>query len=431
MSERFEEPYDHEMARKVHARLTVPDPDPGFVEHLEKQIQVRAAALQAKRTAQAAGLTILRPLRHLFKVLLQSARGTAQAIGPVVAIVLLVLLMVFAITRLIPGEGVGPAADTQHPIIPPSEAGDGGDASPNGQTQPPERTPASRAETSDNAIFYTVQEGDTLEGIVEQSGVHLEIILALNELSPDDELIPGQRLLLGFQVRTPTPAIPLVPTPVTPAPTQSPLTSISTSEEIRQRLKESRNLWRTLWADSEITTISKNESHTNREQVWISQPDKSRWLHGQLGSDPTIARISVGYQSVSMNLQSGESMEVEVGGLIPSDLRQVLFSEGFAYRGGTFRKINMETVAGREAIVVDWTNNEGRLVDRFWIDVYTGVVLRWQHLVREYPDASGRVTPTEIVITAIAYDVDFPPTIFDTDSLLEARFEEGQMIISD
>lgn len=273
-------------------------------------------------------------------------------------------------------------------------------------------------EFPENALLYTVQTGDTLESISADTNVPLEIIVALNDLETDSPLVPSEQLVIGLGTQPSVPPTFWPPTPVTPAPAAEPLTYKSSSDQIRRRLVESVDLWHTLWADAQIRTTSKNETHVEREQVWISQPAQMRWLTGPLGDNPRLARTTNGNQTAWIDLDSGESLELndDSGGfVIPSDLDRVIFPEKhFAYRGGVFRLFNTEKIAGRQAVAVDWTDDEGHLVDRFWIDAYTGVILRWVHIPKEYPDASGKVIPSEIEITAIAYDIDFPPETFDT-----------------
>lgn len=172
-------------------------------------------------------------------------------------------------------------------------------------------------------------------------------------------------------------------------------------------------MWHTLWADALTTTSSKGEEHIEREQVWLSPPDKSRWLTGPSGDDPSLLWITNAGCTTQINLQTGDLLELNSGVLLPSQLDQLIFPTGFAVRGGEFRPINSEITSDRQAIVVDWKNDDGHLIDRFWIDASTGVLLRWKHFPVEYPDASGLVIPSEIVITSIAFDMDLPTSLFN------------------
>lgn len=68
--------------------------------------------------------------------------------------------------------------------------------------------------TIEGPFFYTVQEGDTLSGIAEQFGVDVNRLMAVNELTFDSVIVPGQLILI------PDPNEPL-PTP-TPFPSDLP-----------------------------------------------------------------------------------------------------------------------------------------------------------------------------------------------------------------
>ncbi len=77
----------------------------------------------------------------------------------------------------------------------------------------------------DGRILYTVQEGDTLWRISGITGVPLEELRRLNNLDPDDIIIPGQVLLLGFggpSAQATSPITGETPTPPGPTPTFGP-----------------------------------------------------------------------------------------------------------------------------------------------------------------------------------------------------------------
>jgi hypothetical protein len=84
--------------------------------------------------------------------------------------------------------------------------------------------------------------------------LNVEILAALNNLSPDQSLNRGQMLMIG--VRDPPQLMPTqsgdIPATKTPMPSLEPLTLSSTQEEIRQRILSGKLDWNTLWADAFI-----------------------------------------------------------------------------------------------------------------------------------------------------------------------------------
>ncbi len=74
----------------------------------------------------------------------------------------------------------------------------------------------------DGRILYKVQPGDTLWYISSVTGVPVEELMALNNLTENDTLQPGETLLLGYALpgyATPTPVETPTPAPMTPTPT--------------------------------------------------------------------------------------------------------------------------------------------------------------------------------------------------------------------
>ena len=74
----------------------------------------------------------------------------------------------------------------------------------------------------DGRIVYIVQPGDTLWRIAAVSGITLDTLRALNGLSANDVIAPGDQIFLGLggpSHFTPTPRTELTPTPAGPTPT--------------------------------------------------------------------------------------------------------------------------------------------------------------------------------------------------------------------
>src|SRR5512139_203209 len=75
---------------------------------------------------------------------------------------------------------------------------------------------------ADGRILYIVQEGDTLWRIAAITGITLDELRALNKLSEDTTLQPGQQLLIGLagpSLVTDTPGPSPTPAPGSPTPT--------------------------------------------------------------------------------------------------------------------------------------------------------------------------------------------------------------------
>ncbi|RMG95761.1 MAG: LysM peptidoglycan-binding domain-containing protein [Chloroflexi bacterium] len=79
-------------------------------------------------------------------------------------------------------------------------------------------------------IYYEVQPGDSLWSIAARHQLSLSELLALNNLTADAIIQPGDKLIVGQGTPAPTPTQPTMPTPTLPPPTPSatPLPSPST-----------------------------------------------------------------------------------------------------------------------------------------------------------------------------------------------------------
>ncbi len=80
--------------------------------------------------------------------------------------------------------------------------------------QPPTPTP-----NTEGNIYVIVQANDSLWAIAARAGISLAELLALNNLTEDAIITPGQRLLVG---QGPPPVTPTIPVPPTLTPTKPP-----------------------------------------------------------------------------------------------------------------------------------------------------------------------------------------------------------------
>ncbi len=214
----------------------------------------------------------------------------------------------------------------------------------------------------------------------------------------------------------------------------------SDSETIRQRLLFSYTTWQSLWANAE--TLYYNPENPGgepterfRTQIWV-EPNRLHYrvLTGDLDGSPKYVQVSDGSQDVFMNLQSGEIERSDLSpyardvkkyeppvvvsdtvyphplsGALRTPLSDMIFSSGLGQRSGTFTPVRMEFAAGREALVVEWRREADVLVDRFWIDSQTGILLRWQ----KFGKPGGDQPVSDITLTAVEINPALDEALFN------------------
>jgi hypothetical protein len=230
------------------------------------------------------------------------------------------------------------------------------------------------------------------------------------------------------------------------APQGNVLTLESNSETIRRKLLYSASDWRTIWADASLSLFPDSNQpeqvRVQRAQLWISQHDgRFRLVWGANSPQVDGAAISDGQTvrrlAVESGQISGESLPSAVRqvfippeaisntivphpltGTIGSPLADQLLPTIFGQRSGSFTVRTLDVIAGRDALVVDWAPPQGTTVDRLWVDVLTGVVLRWQN----FGKTGGERVEQDYQIHQIQYDAEFPSELFDQQSLSKPFF---------
>lgn len=225
----------------------------------------------------------------------------------------------------------------------------------------------------------------------------------------------------------------LAQTPASDSPAAGPvpLGMDATSDEIRQRLLDSPFQWTTLFMDAQVTDAN---DFPRRVQIWVDQPALSfRVLSGPLGGSAESLRAVDGTTQLDLNIITGESAIAPFsGGDIPytpqppilggdvieshplssavdSRLGTLLFPSEIAQNEGTFKPIGMEVIAYRLALIVDWTYIQNQLPSyRAWVDVSTGVLLRYQ----QFEKSGGTEVLSEIIASRVEYDLPFPSSLF-------------------
>lgn len=210
-----------------------------------------------------------------------------------------------------------------------------------------------------------------------------------------------------------------------------PLGLDATSAEIRQLLLDSPYKWTTLFMDAQVTDAN---DVPRRVQVWVDQPALSaRVLSGPADGSAESLRLLDGVSQLDLNIATGESSIAPFsGGNIPytpqppvlgdnvieshplfsaadSRLGTLLFPSDIAQNEGTFKPVGMEVIAYRLSLIVEWTYIQNELPSyRAWVDVSTGVILRYQ----QFEKSGGTEILSEITATRVDYDLHFPSSLF-------------------
>lgn len=247
---------------------------------------------------------------------------------------------------------------------------------------------------------------------------------------------------LEISLATPPSEITDFPAGSAPEETAQPELSLSSSsEEIQRLMLESATSWTSIWMDGTVTyfAMEGTDSQTTaaREQVWIDLPhSRFRVLSGSTDGTVEKFRASDGMSVLEIDFKTGQSQTYplpELGmekqfvpawepgfaypqplwGQIGTPLSQLAFTSDFAQNEGTFKSLGIERIAGREALVVEWTYKENELPSwRMWLDVETAVTLK----VQTFDKTGGETVRSEVVVDEIRYEDVFADTLFRAPS---------------
>ncbi len=218
------------------------------------------------------------------------------------------------------------------------------------------------------------------------------------------------------------------------------LTTASTSEQIQRAMIESAAKWTTIHINGTVTWfVADGSIQSFQEQTWID-PLNNRYkieLNGITNAADKIYRFSDGDKIYNLNLNSGQ-METSsypdfarVGQFIPpvlndtaypnpiwgqmgTPLSEMAFSSNYAQGVGKFTPLSIETIAGRETLVVEWTRvSESLPAFRAWLDTSTAVILKLQDFgMKDGTDA----LQGERVMTEVNYNQAFDTNLFTMPS---------------
>lgn len=220
--------------------------------------------------------------------------------------------------------------------------------------------------------------------------------------------------------------------------TVEPLLSLnSTSEQIQRAMLESATKWKSIWLDGRITHFATDgtdsQATTTREQVWIDlTTDRFRVVSGPADGEAEKFLTSDGVTILELDIKSGQSQSrplPELGdvkqfvptlqpgfafsqplwGQIGTSLSQLAFPSDFAQNEGKFKSIGTEIIAGREALVAEWTYIQNKLPSwRMWLDTETAVILKMQ----TFDKSGGTFILSEAVVDQVSFDDVFANSLF-------------------
>lgn len=227
----------------------------------------------------------------------------------------------------------------------------------------------------------------------------------------------GQGLLKRFQIMQGTAPAP----PSVQIRRAAPLRWLSSPEAIAARLRESSQLWRTLWIDVQTSDYGPHgyfgAPRLYRSQAWISLPDQSIELSGLHSQPPsslhTFSEEHITYFNPFTNLSLSTAGSPAPSTLIQNDtLRQMVFPGAASWaQRGEFRAYDTGQILTIDVLVVDWYNEFGQREARLWVDAQTGLILRSQL----FGGDDFNLLVRDSVVTEIQYDQNFPPARLSTE----------------
>jgi WD40-like Beta Propeller Repeat len=223
----------------------------------------------------------------------------------------------------------------------------------------------------------------------------------------------------------------------------------STSAQIQLAMLTSAARWKTIQLDGMVTWFVDGQPvQSLQEQVWLDPLNdryKVKW-NGVLNSPDAFLKFSDGENINSLNLHSGQvetfpyPAAAKVGQYVPplvdgqahpnpiwaqigTPLSQLAFPSDYAQNTGIFTPLEMTSIAGREALVVEWRFGESSAPFwKMWMDTQTAVILKLQ----EFGKDGGSSVQGERVVNQVIFDQEFDPSVFVMPSDVAVASEPAQ-----
>ncbi len=225
---------------------------------------------------------------------------------------------------------------------------------------------------------------------------------------------------------------------LTANPNDLPITIATDPSEIRLRMILSHLFWKTVWMDATVTGYSDDGAtpiQQSHQQIWVDSDDfQFRIISGSPEGNPTFVQVSDGNLVVLFDATTGQQETQELPPSVkdpftpPIDqsdtvypfplamsmstpLSDLVFPTGLAQNTSKLVVIGEDTIAGRDAIVVDRLVGEGFRLTRMWVDSFTGIVLKRQ----DFSKADSNKVSTELIVNLIQVDAEFSKDLFSTN----------------
>ncbi len=223
----------------------------------------------------------------------------------------------------------------------------------------------------------------------------------------------------------------------------TPLTAQSNASDVLGLMLNSHTQWKTLNANATTIWNPGNNPQTVYSSIQIRQPSEVRLYLKQFDSDgkqmnettwmsdgqtihqedilrqvyteyplPGFANSADDFGPQSPPEDNGNLIvRHPISMLIPSPLADYIYPIGLMQRQGTIRIEGTDQIASHDTIVILWSHEEnGRLSGkaRYWVDTYTGLILK----VQAFGGKSWDDIAEETTITSITYNEELSNDIF-------------------
>lgn len=233
---------------------------------------------------------------------------------------------------------------------------------------------------------------------------------------------------------------------VTPVPLN--LNMSSTSEQIQRALWESASRWTNLQMNGVITWYGVDGVvlQTSQERVWLD-PINSRYRVELQNDIENVMKLSDGFTISNINMNTnqvesfaypdfakvgqyippiveGEAYPNPIWGQIGTPLSELAFASDFSQNSGILTPITIETIAGRDTLVVEWRFSESsELSWKMWIDTQKGIILKLQEFNKE----GGNIVQGERIVSSITFDQTFDENLFVTPTNFQTAVNPTQI----